>query len=58
MYLAVVLDFFNREITGWSMRKRITKDIATEALTMAVKRKRSQKGLDIPFRAGKPVCKS
>lgn len=45
MYLAVVLDFFNREIAGWSMRKRITKNIVTEALTMAVKRKRPQKGL-------------
>jgi len=45
MYLAVVLDLFNREIAGWSMRKRITKDIATEALTMAVKRKRPQAGL-------------
>jgi putative transposase len=45
MYLAVVLDLFNREIAGWSMRKRITKDIVTEALTMAVKRKRPQKGL-------------
>jgi len=45
MYLAVVLDLFNREIAGWSMRKRITKDIVTEALTMAVKRKRPQAGL-------------
>ena len=45
MYLAVILDFFNREIAGWSMRKRITKNIVTEALTMAVKRKRPQKGL-------------
>jgi len=26
MYLAVVLDLFNREIAGWSMRKRITED--------------------------------
>lgn len=45
MYLAVVLDLFNREIAGWSMRKRITKDIVTEALTMATQRKRPQKGL-------------
>ena len=45
MYLAVVLDLFNREIIGWSMRKRITKDIVIEALAMAIKRKRPQKGL-------------
>ncbi len=45
MYLAVVLDLFNRQIIGWSMRKRITKDIVIEALAMAIKRKRPQKGL-------------
>ena len=45
MYLAVVLDLFNREIAGWSMRKRITKDIVIEALAMAIQRKRPQKGL-------------
>jgi len=45
IYLAVVEDLFNREIVGWSMRKRITKDIVTEALTMAIQRKRPQKGL-------------
>ena len=45
MYLAVVLDLFNREIIGWSMRKRITKDIVIEALAMAIKRKRPHKGL-------------
>jgi len=45
MYLAVVLDLFNREIVGWSMRKRITKDIVTKALAMAIQRKRPQAGL-------------
>jgi len=44
MYLAVVLDLFNREIVGWSMRKRITKDIVTKALAMAIQRKRPSKG--------------
>jgi putative transposase len=36
---------FIREIIGWSMRKRITKDIVIEALAMAMKRKRPHKGL-------------
>ena len=44
MNLAVVLDLFNREVVGWSMRKRITKDVI-EALAMAIQRKRPQKGL-------------
>jgi len=45
MCLVVVLDFFNREIAGWSMKKRITRDIVIEALSMAIWRKRPQKGL-------------
>ena len=45
MYLAVVLDLFNREIVGWSMRKRITKDIVIKALAMAIQRKKPQNGL-------------
>ena len=45
MYPPVVLDLFNREIVGWSMRKRITRDIVIDALSMAIQRKRPQKGL-------------
>jgi transposase InsO family protein len=35
LYLAVVLDLFNREIVGWSIKARMTADIVVEALTMA-----------------------
>ena len=35
LYLAVVLDLFNREIVGWSIKPRMTADIVTDALTMA-----------------------
>jgi len=45
MYLAVVLDCFNREVVGWAMRTRMTRDIVIEALAMAIERKRPQKGL-------------
>jgi len=45
MYLAMILDCFNREIVGWSMKKRMTRDIVIEALFMAIRRKRPQKGL-------------
>ncbi len=45
MYLAVVLDCFNREVVGWSMRTRMTRDMVIEALAMAINRKRPQKGL-------------
>lgn len=33
--LAIVLDLFNREVVGWSLKPRMTADIVTDALTMA-----------------------
>ncbi|SMG01578.1 Mobile element protein [Burkholderia singularis] len=35
LYLAVVLGRFNREGVGWSIKPRMTADLATHALTMA-----------------------
>ena len=35
LYLAVVLDLFNREIVGWSIKPPMTADIVVDALTMA-----------------------
>ena len=35
LYLAVVLDLFNREVISWSIKPRMTADIVTDALTMA-----------------------
>ena len=45
LYLAVVMDFFNREIVGWSLKERLTADLATDALTMAWFRRRPAPGL-------------
>ena len=45
LYLAVVLDLFNREIVGWSIKPRMTVDIVTDALTMAWFRRRPAPGL-------------
>jgi putative transposase len=45
LYLAVVLDFFNREIVGWSLKERLTADLVTDALTMAWFRRRPAPGL-------------
>lgn len=45
LYLAVVLDLFNREIVGWSIKPRMTVDIVTDALTMAWFRRRPVPGL-------------
>jgi len=39
LYLAVVLDLFSRRVIGWSMQSRITKELALNALLMAVWRR-------------------
>jgi putative transposase len=35
LYLAIVLDLFNREVVGWSLKPRLSADLVTDALTMA-----------------------
>lgn len=45
LYLAIVLDLFNREVVGWSLKPRMTADIVTDALTMARFRQRPAPGL-------------
>lgn len=45
LYLAVVIDLFNREVVGWSMKPRMTADIVIDALTMAWFRKKPAPGL-------------
>ena len=39
LYLAVVIDLFSRRVIGWSMQSRITKELALDALLMAVWRR-------------------
>ena len=45
LYLAVVMDFFNREIVGWSLKEQLTADLVIDALTMAWFRRRPEPGL-------------
>ena len=45
LYLAVVLDLFNREIVGWSIKPTMTAEIVTDALTMAWFRRRPASGV-------------
>ena len=35
LYLAVVIDLFNRQVVGWSLRHDMTRDIVIDALRMA-----------------------
>jgi putative transposase len=45
LYLAVVIDFFNREIVGWSFKEHLSAPLVIEALTMAWFRRRPAPGL-------------
>ena len=45
LYLAVVIDLFNREVVGWAIKERMSADIVIDALTMAWFRRRPEPGL-------------
>jgi putative transposase len=43
--LAVVLDLFNREVVGWSIRSTMSTQIAIDALKMACLRRKPETGV-------------
>ena len=45
LYLAVVLDLFSRTVIGWAMGARLTADLASQALMMALWRRKPKGGL-------------
>ena len=45
LYLATVMDLFSRNIVGWSMAERMTRQLAMDALTLATKRRNPPRGL-------------
>jgi len=45
MYLAVVMDLYSRKIVGWSIDKRMTQELAKNALIMASGRRKPGDGL-------------
>jgi putative transposase len=45
VYLAIVIDWFSRQVVGWSMNSRLTADLTREALTRASVRRRPAPGL-------------
>mgnify|MGYP000857513248 CR=1 FL=1 len=45
LYLAVVIDLFNREVIGWSIKSRMTTDLVLDALSMACLRRRPEPGV-------------
>lgn len=45
LYLAVVMDLYSRAVIGWAMSERLTAELATQALTMALWRRKPAGGL-------------
>ena len=45
LYLAVVLDLFSRQVIGWSMQSRIDRELAINALLMAVWRRQPKQAV-------------
>ena len=45
LYLAVILDLCSRVVVGWAMSERITRELALDALDMALVRRRPRHGL-------------
>lgn len=45
LYLAVVIDLFSRQVVGWAMSERMTRQLVIDALTMAWFRRRPGEGL-------------
>ena len=45
LYLAVVMDLFSRKIVGWSTKPTIARELALDAVLMAVRRRRPKRTL-------------
>jgi transposase InsO family protein len=45
LYLSAVMDVYNREIVGWALYERLTKDLVVSALMKALKKRNPQPGL-------------
>ena len=56
LYLAVVLDLYSRAVIGWSMNRRMTQRLVSDALTMALFRRGFPKGTIIHSDRGSQYC--
>ncbi len=55
-YLAVVLDLFSRQVVGWSMNQRMTREWVKEALRMACWRRKPAPGVIFHSDRGSQYC--
>jgi len=45
MYLAVIIDLYSRQVVGWAMSTRITKELVLSAIIQAIGRRKPNPGL-------------
>jgi len=55
-YRVVLIDLYSRRVVGWSMRERITADLACEALRMAWFRNRRPRDVIVHTDRGSQYC--
>ena len=56
LYLAVVIDLFNREVVGWSLGERIDRHLVINATRMAIWKQKPDKGLIFHSDRGSQYC--
>lgn len=56
LYLAVVIDLYSRRVVGWSLSKRMKKQLVINALQMAIFRRRPEPGLIFHSDRGSQYC--
>lgn len=56
LYLAIVMDLHSRAVIGWSMSKRMKKDLVCDALLMALFKRRFPQGVIMHSDRGSQYC--
>ena len=56
LYLAVIIDLHSRAVIGWSMSKRMKKDLVCNALLMALFKRKFPKGVVMHTDRGSQYC--
>ena len=56
LYLAVIIDLHSRAVIGWSMNKRMTKQLVCDALIMALFKRKFPKNIIVHTDRGSQYC--
>ncbi|MDI5920890.1 IS3 family transposase [Halomonas sp. LR5S13] len=56
LYLAVLIDLYSRKVIGWAMSERMTADLVSDALKMALWSRKMPKGVIVHSDRGSQYC--